>query len=474
VSAAAALVAVGCTAPLVDREGVRRGEIALADVPADTTTVESAALGRTVAATPDTTAPPATLPAGPIDVAIEWTYVNEGNLPSAGLEGGILGMPFVIDDGTTQRIAFVSGVGPYWLWTSNDGMEWQRTEVRMPSGADRLEVTPSGYWLFDDHRTALWYSPDLESGWEAINLEGLVREAPYGRRFEIRITGAARVGTVTLVLVTYDGAYDWEEMLGLEPGTYANIAADFLENSEGIRVVDVFAAADSGAMIAHLRPIDTDEGASWIDSDTGEEALFLSNEGRHALFEATPDGLKEIDVASGMGYRVGLLELSDSVRVEMGLLHGEESLQTQDGRAFAPIPPPPEHAGPILYDPNSGFLYSWLVEQQFGGSVTEHWISSDGVNWAALDTPVELENPFVTGEMSVLHRLTSGWLIMKVLKGNVIESYFSPDGQKWRAVDQPPMVDADSFLADPFGVWGDRVMRFHSGSNWVGRLEVGD
>jgi hypothetical protein len=95
------------------------------------------------------------------------------------------------------------------------------------------------------------------------------------------------------------------------------------------------------------------------------------------------------------------------------------------------------------------------------------------VKWAVLDTPVELETPFVTGEISVLHRLTSGWLIMKMLEGNVIESYFSPDGQKWWAVDLPPTIDTGGGWGDPFVVWGDRVMRFHDGSNWVGRLDVG-
>jgi hypothetical protein len=475
------------------------GGVPPAGEPAATTIPQTTVPETTPTTTPETTAPPTTLAAGPIEVTVEWTEVTEGNPPLNGPTERGFG-PFIITDGSTQRVAVVSGFddGPLSLWSSEDGIEWVNTAISLPAEPAWLESTPTGFWLMGGTPSALWYSSDLLSGWEAINLGGLAQEAPYPLTFEeASIQSVASVGDTALVVARYDAVLDWDELLGIEPGSYVEF--DYDEESDGVVLLSgrKGSLGLEGTKVPLLRftPRASAEGLTLVDADTDETAYFFPNEGDldwrdvvnpgdypylgfeiSRLLVVTPDGLEETGPWAGSlsgsstPQAMRILQLNDSVIVETGV--GEErgaSYLTRDGRTFEAIPPPPQLLGNIRHDPISGYLYSWIVDGWWtGGSDLEHWISTDGANWTTLKTPVVIET--WQTERTVLHRLDNAWMIMKEENGTITEISVSVHGEEWRTIDPPPGNNGSLFLSL---AWGNRVLIPGEDLNWIGRLDFG-
>ena len=451
---------------------------------------------------------------------MEWTEVTEGNPPLNGpIERGF--GPFVITDGSTQRVAVLAGFddSPLSLWSSEDGIEWVNTAISLPVEPAWLEPTPTGYWLMGEIPAGLWYSPDLDSSWEAINLDGLAPEAPIPLTLEgAWIRSVAAVGDTTLIAAQYTLAFDWDQLLGIEPGTYEEYDYAYDGDEESPVEVDPdelspivtlsgrnwFEMVDgSGNRISEewieeplLRfiPSTSADGLTLTDADSGETLFEFPNHdafdwedivGAEAfprfqaelstLFVLTPDGVEETGPwAAGLGsssnpQRISLLALNDSVIVEAWAGEEREGYRTLDGTTFVPIPPLPQGLLNIKHDPASGYLYtSWVDGVWTGGDDLEHWISTDAVNWTTLDTPVDFEDWF--NQQSLLLRFDGGWLIMKREGGSgITEAHVSLDGEEWQAIDPPPSTDGS--LVDL--VWENRLLIFGEDSNWLGTLDFG-
>ena len=514
-AAAAVLVVVGGLASLIRLGGAPtpQGE------PTPTTVTTSVSPDTT---TPDSTTPPTTVPAGPVEVTVEWARVTNGNPPLNGpIERGF--GPFIITDTSPQRVAVVSGFddGPLSLWSSEDGIRWVNSAISLPVEPAWLAASPPGYWLVGGDPTELWHAPTLDHSWRPVNLDGLVQQAPYPFTFDASIESVAPVGDTALIVARYSAEFDWDAILGIEPGTYQEYdynwegdeESPFEKDPDELSPIVTLSGrnenvdpSDSEVWIEEplLRfvPSTSAEGLSIIDADTGETVFVFPNVGDldwanvvgldafprfqtefFTLLEVTPDGLEPTGPWAGsLGSlnslrRIRTLQLNDAIIVETvvndptenTIVDGQrENYLTRDGRTFERIPPSPQGLLNINYDPISGYLYSGLVDGVFTGTdVLEHWISTDGVNWTTLQTPVVLEDWFV--QRSVLHRLDGAWMIMKDA-GGITEIYVSVDGEEWHAIDPPPSID----WPIPLAPWGNRLLIFGEESNWIGTVDISD
>ncbi len=476
----------------------------------------------TVPTTPDTTTPPTTLPTGLVEVTVEWTRVTEGIPPLNGpIERGF--GPFLITDGSTERVAVLGGFddSPLSLWSSEDGVEWEDSDFRLPVEPAWFESGPTGYWLIGRDPLTLWHTPALDMGFTPVGLDGLLQEAPYPLTWEsTSIEGVATVGDTTLVVARYEAALDWDTILGIEPGTYEEydynwdgdeespVERDPAELSPIVtlsgRNENVDESGNSEVWIEEplLRfiPSTSAEGLSIIDADTGETVFVFPNVGEldwasivgfdvfprfqtefFRLLEVTSDGLEQTGPWAGsLGslnslHRIRMLQLNDAIIVETVIDdqtektvvdRQRENYLTRDGKTFEQIPPSPQGLINIKYDPISGYLYSGIVDGVFTGTdVLEHWISTDGVNWTTLQTPVVLENWSI--QRTVLHRINGAWMILKDV-GGINEIYVSVDGEEWHAIDPPPSRQ----LSFPDLIWGNRILDFGENSNWVGTVDI--
>jgi hypothetical protein len=464
----------------------------------------------TVPTMPDTTVPPTVVPVAPVEINVEWTEVTEGNPPYAGPMDRSLGMPFVTDDGTTQRIAIVSGTDdtPYSLWTSEDGFKWVETAIALPQqgrSGGWLESTPSGHWFIGrDPESRLWYSSDLVSGWEEINLNGLTRQNLYPLIGEPEIRSVAAVGDTTLIDVEYAMFFDWDELLGIEPGTYDSYDYAYDGDEESTenrqieqldpivtlsgRVVLEDENEDRSETLLRFVPLTSTDGLTLADADSGETLFEFPNYdafdwedivGYEAFprFEAdflklmtvTPDGVEAVGPWSrGIGALQSINSNRRLIEVRDGIViygsDGEglgEGYVTRDGVSFEAISLP--YPWPDLkYDEASGYSYTPYADPSF--EVERHWISPDGVNWTPIDTVPELD---VGPDVSTLSPVAGGWLFLKYTGDSVVESFFSLDGEEWHPVEIPADVSRD------FGLpvaWGNRLLMLGQDSNWVGTV----
>jgi hypothetical protein len=467
----------------------------------------------TVPTSPDATVPPVIVPIAPIDINVEWTEVTEGNPPYAGPTDRSLGLPFVIDDGTTQRVAIVSGTDdtPYSLWTSEDGIEWLETALSLPQqgplGGD-LKSTPSGHWLIGrGPEASLWFSSDLVSGWEEIRVDGLTNETLYPLVGEPEIRDVATVGDTTLIAVQHELVFDWDDLLGIEPGTYDYYDYDYDGDEESTqnrdseqldpivtlngRVIREGADGeeDESDTLLHFIPSASSDGLTIIDADSGETMFEFPNHdafdwedvvGQEAwprfetqlskLLALTPDGVEAIgpwssDIGASPSIEsIRLIEARDGIIINGRDGKGqEESYVTRDGVSFEAISLPYLS---VVYDEASGYFYTPYADPSYG--VDGHSISPDGVNWTSLDTLPKLN---VGPDVSTLSRVAGGWLFMKYTNSDLPVSLFSPDGLEWHPVDTSADVRRDFGL--PLA-WGNRLLILSRDSNWVGNVDGGD
>jgi hypothetical protein len=471
--------------------------------------------------TPDTTEPSTTVPTAPVDptsttivsgeISVEWTEVTGGNPPYAGPMDRTLGTPFVIDDGTTQRVAIVSGTDdtPYSLWTSENGIAWVETELSLPMTWARrgFESTPTGHWIFGrDPGPQLWYSSDLASGWQEINLDGLTNQTMYPLTGEPKIRSVATVGDTTLIAVQYTLVFDWDELLdelfGIEPGTYDYYDYDYdgdaasTENRQAEQLDPIVTLSgrailedeDTSETLLRFIPSTTADGVILTNADSGETLLEFPNYdafdwedivGQEAyprfetelsmLMAVTPDGVEAVGPwSSGTGTSpsigsIRLIEMHDGIFVYGRDADGfsAASYVTRDGATFEAVESPP-FAG-VRYDEASGHLYTSIADPLFG--VERHWISPDGVTWTPIDTLPELQ---AGSDVSTLSPVAGGWLYQK---NGTATSSFSLDGQDWYPVEITPALGRD--LGPPVA-WGNRLLIFGQDSNWVGTVDTGD
>jgi hypothetical protein len=481
----------------------------------DTPPADEATVVTTVLTTPDTTISPTVVPVAPIEISTEWTEVTEGNPPYAGPVDRNLGIPFIVDGGTTQRVAIVSGTDdtPYSLWTSEDGIEWVETELSLPmawAGRRVLESTPTGHWIFGrDSGPQLWYSSDLVSGWQEINLDGLTNQTLYPLTGEPEIRSVATVGDTTLMAVQYTLAFDWDELLGIEPGTYDYYDYDYDGDEESTenrqaeqldptvtlsgRIInddDVDGAEDRSVTLLRFIPLASADGLTLTDAESGETLFAFPNYdafdwedivGPEAyprfetelstLMAVTPGGLEAVgpwpnDLGTSPSIEsIGLIETRDAIIVNGRDADGfsAASYVTRDGVSFEAV----SRGFPgAQYDEASGYLYTPYADPSFG--VDGHSISPDGSNWTPLDTLPTLE---AGPDVSTLSPVADGWLFLKYTGSGLALSLFSPDGTAWHPVEIPGEVRRDSGLPV---AWGNRLLIFGQDSNWVGTVDMGD
>jgi hypothetical protein len=479
-----------------------------------TPTTEAAITTDTVAATE------AELPTVPVEVTVEWTEVSEGNPPYAGPIDRTLGMPFIMYDGTAQRIAIVSGTDdtPYSLWTSEDGITWMETAISLPQQGPLggwLESTPTGHWYVGrDPAAQLWYSADLVSGWDEINLDGLTHETLYTHQelyplaAESEILSVATVGNTTLIAVQYTLVFDWDELLGIEPGTYDEYDYNYDGDEEStenrqIEQLDpiitlsgrVYEPEGRDTTLLRFIPLTSTDGLMLTDADSGETLFEFPNYevadfdwedvvGQQSwprfetklstLYAVTPSGVKAVGPwygeigTSPRPESIKLIETHDGIIV-IGRGGGERfditSHITTDGESFEAT----SLTNPtVVYDQVSGYLYTPYVDPFFGWEY--HLISPDGVNWMALNTIPDLE--YIGTEVSTLTRLGDFWHFMKFGANDAANAhYVSADGTEWHESHDAgtPMRHFETPLA-----WGDRMLIFGSDSNWVGTVELVD
>jgi len=447
--------------------------IAPTDEPTQTTDPET-----TVPTTPDTTTPPTTLPAGPVEVTVEWT--EYGATPPADpirIVSPRPGFATITKDSSGMR-----------LWTSDDGLNWRASAgPQMDSESASLHSTASGLWLSGqgsldwltkDDPLELWHTTDLV-GWERVEL-GESIHAPYGLWWETSIDDVASVGNATIVSLQLSLEFDWAAILGIEAGRYDDFPIVEFDETRTDET-DVYAVTrliiddeeDSEQLVAEIRFVSDQDGLLLLDNTTGDEIIFFPrgiegagrdttddplfalHEGgwgssREVLLLVRPDGARTIDPEIGASAPFEycwqtLTEVDGQVLVAVCDEDGAaETFLTSDGVTWSDGPPIPPLASRD-YDPDSGYWYGSTIA--FDGSTL--WISSSGADWTMLNPPAD--------QYSRLFRLAGGWVVTDS-SGDV---FVSSDGEFWST-----SADGPSDLR--MLALGNWLVGFDEETTWVG------